>query len=148
MRWQYTKAASYWASASVGNWAARFYRFIRLDVEEKQRELEEPLTHASTRAESAALALLALGRVEDAAAVLQDFADHAARSALDTWNELFEVLIAKYRDGYRVVDLSSPVFEQEFLFYPYWWLKISGFFKNVRRRRHSMLMRQQSQMMP
>lgn len=130
--WQYTRRASYWAAASVGNWATRFYRYIRVDVEATQKELEDPLIHASQRAEAEALALLALGRVADAGTALQTFADGTAKTALDAFNTLFETLIAKYRDGYRVLDLASPNFEQEYLFYPMWWLKLSGFFRIVR----------------
>jgi hypothetical protein len=48
---------------------------------------------------------------------------------LDTWHELFETLVAKYRDGYKVPDLTSAVFTQEYLFYPKWWLQLAGFFK-------------------
>lgn len=44
---------------------------------------------------------------------------------------LFEFLIARYRDGYKVKDMLSPILEQEFLFYPYWWLQVSGFFKHT-----------------
>jgi len=27
--------------------------------------------------------------------------------------------------------MLSPILEQEFLFYPYWWLQVSGFFKHT-----------------
>ena len=33
----------YWAAAAVGNWATRFYKYIRVDVEEQQIALELPL---------------------------------------------------------------------------------------------------------
>lgn len=79
----------------MGNWATRFYRYIRVDVEATQKTLEDPLVHASQRAESEALALLAMGRVSDASAALQAFADSTARTALDSFNALFETLIAK-----------------------------------------------------
>ena len=32
----------------------------------------------------------------------------------------------------QVKDLTAPLFAQEYLFYPLWWLRVSGFFDNVR----------------
>ena len=32
----------------------------------------------------------------------------------------------------QVQDLTAPLFAQEYLFYPLWWLRVSGFFDNVR----------------
>lgn len=40
--------------------------------------------------------------MEGASATLSAQAHGAAKAALDAWNALFEVLIAKYRDGYKV----------------------------------------------
>lgn len=160
-----------------------------------------------TQKQQQALALLATGDMEGCSATLSAQAHVAARTALDAWNALFETLIAKYRDGYKVrwigwegvsrigreglvggwlgaswdlvlvffvwkgllggclwwllpsllpaflpiplpnflthtlsqthkhtqvLDMTAPKFAQEFLFYPLWWLKVSGFFNIVR----------------
>jgi dipeptidase len=37
---QYTRRSTYWVAALVGNWATRFYKYIRQDVEAKQVEVE------------------------------------------------------------------------------------------------------------
>ena len=49
-----------------------------------------------------ALAMLAMGDMNGATELLQTFSSTAAETALKTWNNLFEMLIAKYRDGYKV----------------------------------------------
>ena len=104
---QYSKTCSFWASAVVGNWASRFYKYIRIDVEAKQAELEGALVHEAGVAEDRALELLALGRAQEASLTLQDMANTAAAKALTTWNELFEVsewasdLVADFWGGRR-----------------------------------------------
>lgn len=142
---QYAKSSAFWAAAAVGNWASRFYRFIREDVEAAQAALEGPVASTTEEAETQvgnqsigscaggwvvrhfawwedttnqcprlfrvawsgetnkqALALLATGDMEGCSATLSAQAHSAAKAALDAWNALFEVLIAKYRDGYKV----------------------------------------------
>jgi hypothetical protein len=59
-------------------------------------------TKPNQTAKSKALALLATGDMEGCSATLSAQAHGAAKRALDAWNALFEVLIAKYRDGYKV----------------------------------------------
>jgi len=73
------------------------------------------------------------GDDEKASSLLGDYSKFNGEKVKDTWFELFETLIAKYRDGYRVNDLTSPKFQQDFLFYPKWWLMVSGFYTLVRR---------------
>lgn len=128
---KYERRSNYWSAASVGNWATRFYRYIRQDVEESQRTIEGPLMLQADMTDKAAMENLATGDMKGAEEVLKGQADLAAKVALDTWNGLFEFLIARYRDGYKVKDMLSPILEQEFLFYPYWWLQVSGFFKHT-----------------
>jgi hypothetical protein len=127
---KYAKDCNYWAAAVVGNWATRFYRYIREDVEATQAAIEPPLALQTEESETQALARLATGDMDGAADVLRLQAEAAAGVALSTWNTLFDFLIARYRDGYKVKDMLSPLFEQEYLFYPLWWLELSGFFNH------------------
>ncbi len=128
---KYAKDCNYWAAAVVGNWATRFYRYIREDVQATQAAIEPPLALQMEESETQALARLATGDMDGAAEVLRLQAEAAASVALATWTDLFEFLIARYRDGYKVKDMLSPLFEQEYLFYPLWWLEISGFFNHT-----------------
>jgi len=83
---QYTDTCNYWAAASVGNWATRFYRYIRQDVEAAQQSLEAPLFHEAETSDSQAMAMLATGDMEGAREVLAEQAGKAAEVALRTWN--------------------------------------------------------------
>jgi len=44
----------YWGAAAVGNWATRFYKYIRVDVEAKQREVEDPVFYEVVSSNGAA----------------------------------------------------------------------------------------------
>jgi hypothetical protein len=40
------------------------------------------------------------------------------------------LLITKYHDGYIAQDLDTPNLKMKKLFYPKWWLDLTGFWKN------------------
>ena len=83
---KYEKGSNYWSAATVGNWATRFYRFIRQDVEESQRKIEGPLMLQAEMTDRTAMEKLATGDMKGAEEVLSGQADLAAKAALDTWN--------------------------------------------------------------
>jgi len=87
--------------------------------------------------EAGAFELFQQGDLGNASKLLMDYSKDNAGYVKETWLELFDMLIAKYRDGYKVNDMNSPWFSQTFLFYPFWWLQISGFYAVVSHRLYS-----------
>ena len=45
----------------------------------------------------------------------------------NAWRDLFPELLTKYRDGY-VMDPSGPTIQFTRMFYPKWWLDLTGYF--------------------
>ena len=83
--------------------------------------------------EGIATVLVTEGKADEASILLGEYSKKETKKVQETWLDLFEMLIAKYRDGYRVKDMTSPHFQQDYLFYPKWWLMVSGFYTLVRR---------------
>ena len=46
------------------------------------------------------------------------------------WNDLFPVILTTYHDGYIAEDLNATTINMVKMFYPYFWLKAVGFYKN------------------
>ena len=53
-----------------------------------------------------------------------------ATTIVSTWRDLLPLLITKYHDGYIAQNLDTPSLKMKKLFYPKWWLDLTGFWKN------------------
>jgi hypothetical protein len=122
--------SSYWRFASVGNWLARWFKYAILDVRAVQVALEDQLFAEMAGAEAAVAAAEegGLSAAEAAEALTAVSHDHAARF-MERYSKLFEELIARYHDGYRLENPEATVIKMDKLFYPKWWLEVAGFFR-------------------
>jgi len=125
--YKFDHRSTFWRFASVGNWAARFFKFAIHDVREVQQSVEGQIYSQRKEVEDKAVEAAKDGKMKEAEGVLSDYSASAADLIVSSYSELFETLIARYHDGYKLDDSGNKVVMNK-LFYPRWWLKVSGFF--------------------
>jgi dipeptidase len=126
--WHYDTDSVFWRACAVGNWAAHFFKYAIVDVRETQKKLEDRAFDNQARVEAEALAAIQIGDKVAADSILSKFSADHCDTYRDTYNELFNFLIAKYHDGYSLADPNSFTgIDMRRLFYPKWWLKVAGF---------------------
>jgi hypothetical protein len=97
------------------------------DVRAVQRGLEDKVFAEMAAAEAEAARALHDGDKAGADAVVAAHSAQHAASVMGAYSALFETLIARYHDGYRMADADATVIDMQRLFYPKWWLKVAGF---------------------
>ncbi|OQS05937.1 peptidase [Thraustotheca clavata] len=117
--------AAYWAFATVGNWASRFYMYAMPSVQAVQRSLEQNilLTQALIRANIQNSVNQSWSRE-----YLTTTSATIATTTITTYSKLFGQLVAEYHDGYHMQALDSSSIKPNSLFYPEWWLDQVGYF--------------------
>lgn len=127
----YTKSSTYWSFSAVGNWMAKARRYIYPDVVAAQLTLETPLLENQFDLEAHATSLVEAGDCEGAAALLTSVSDTAAQDALTTYQDMFELFISKYHDGYVMDHPNDDIVKNERLFYPKEWMDAVFFFQSL-----------------
>lgn len=113
-----TVDSQWWASTMVANWMrGNTFRFSIRDVSGAQLALEKKF----------ASELAALPSDVDAETA-DKFNAKVARTALETWNRLYDKLVAKYHDNYRFSAAKRTEIDVLKYFYPKKWLEQVGFF--------------------
>lgn len=124
---KYDTSVSFWNFLAAGNYASRFYRFAIRDINALQSRLFESSMSIVQRVE----AEIRAGTTGKAAAKLLTAAtDKAAEEISTSWRDLLPQLIGKYHDGYETTETTSPHVVMKKLFYPSWWLRMTGYFNN------------------
>jgi dipeptidase len=126
----FDKTSSFWVNALVGNWAARFYKFIHPEVEKTQLAFEKRIDGMQSGVHTEA-ARLKKEQGDDAMRVfLTERTSAFAQEGVETFWTLFEHLVTIYHDGYEMTNLDTASIRAKKLFYPKWWLERVGFFKS------------------
>lgn len=137
---KYSSDVSFWNFLACGNWANRFYRYAQPVVKDLHDSLEEEYVSEAKILEQTALDLLKICKKENnceknkvdvkITEMLTEFTKARGQQTSDAYRDLFPVLITKFHDGIEATNLDTPAFTFSKLFYPKWWLKSSGYFKN------------------
>ncbi|CAM9850452.1 unnamed protein product [Scytosiphon promiscuus] len=128
---RFSKEASYWAFSVVGNWAERYRMYAHVDVAAHQSQLEEPLFAGQVELEEAAAALVMDGDVDGARAMLAHHTNDSAVAAVSSYHTLFDTLVARYHDGYKMDDPAAEIVKMNKMFYPKTWLEGVGYFETL-----------------
>lgn len=154
--YKYDSSVSFWNFLAVGNYAceplpfstslalkaptspraARFYKYAMRDVQALQSSLMESHLAAKASLEGHVLSLLAADPYspESNGAVvnlLTAFTNQQANAVVTAWKSLLPHLITKYHDGYIATKLDTSSLQMKKMFYPKWWLDLTGFWKNA-----------------
>jgi dipeptidase len=127
---QYNPKSAWWNFCVVGNYAGRFYMFAMEPVRQLQHRLESELL-LSANAFEASLRPLFKDVEKNRQAIVSKITDFTVQKGdyvSKEWENLFPVLLASYRDGYKVSGFHNATIEIKRLFYPRWWLETTGFF--------------------
>jgi len=130
---------AWWAYCALGNYAQRSYSYIIEDINAAQRLWESRLWTQQAEIEKAVVERLrsahnngadigdehALAHVRNQ---LTKYANGIAEEITADWWSLFDRVITKFHDGYRMDDLHSDLLKPTKLFYPMWWLQQVGYF--------------------
>lgn len=115
---------AWWAFASVTNLAEKMYVHMQQDVMMEQRtreaEYQRQVDELDHRLASSSTATAALSAVTD-------YTVTVSQQAVDSWWQLHDRLMCKYRDGQSLVSATLPV-NSDPLFYPVWWLQTVGYY--------------------
>lgn len=102
-----------------------------------QRELIDYSIEKITKAESTATDIINHSTYNGVSygnsgviAILTAVTNEVAANILLSWRDLLPKLITKYHDGYRADDLDTGSIRMVKLFYPKYWLDVTGYFNN------------------
>eukprot|EP01035_Chromulina_nebulosa_P019906 gene19906-25861_t len=152
---KFDSSVSYWNFCLVGNYASKFYKYAMKDVKELQNNLQVQANYAINNVEAAMIRLLSFdyrklsepNTETDVPLTDSEIVDineegsikHAVIKALtavtkeqghkvvDAWRDFFPVLVTRYHDGYQADNLDQKDIKMRKLFYPLWWLDITGY---------------------
>lgn len=123
----YDSSVSFWNFLAAGNYATRCYSYAIRDINALQASLMEASLALANRVEAE---VLAGTQGEALVKLLTTATDQAATTIVDAWRNLLPALITKYHDGYEAQDLTAPHITMKRLFYPLWWLQLTGYFNS------------------
>jgi len=121
------KRANFWAFLSVGQWCAQWFSYTQPTIEANQAKFENKWFEEQATNEALALEIGGFGGDMAVRGYLTDFSEAQAAAVLKNWWELFDTVIATWRDGYHVLDFKVETYAPVSLFYPKWWLEKVGF---------------------
>jgi dipeptidase len=121
----YDSSVSFWNFLAAGNYASRWYSYAIRDIQDLQGRLHETSLSLTNRVEAE---VLAGTQGEGLVKLLTAASDQMATTIVDGWRDLLPQLITKYHDGYEAQDLTAPHITMKRLFYPLWWLQMTGYF--------------------
>lgn len=122
--------SSWWGASAVGNWMEKSYMHISEDVRYEQYVHEINLLKEAASFE-AEVALIAAQDPVNARNRVTQYTVEVGKRLSKEWYDLFYFLVAKYKDGARIEDFHSEVFEANPLFYPFDWLKHTNYWENA-----------------
>lgn len=134
------RRSTFWAATILEGWMEKCYRLISVDVAIAQRDLEQLQLQKVTELEARALELVSQSSssrldvdVKSVSGVelvklLSDFSQDNGNAALQTWWSLFDTLVVKFHDGFRIDNIHVETLIPQPVFYPLPWLKAVGYF--------------------
>jgi dipeptidase len=125
--YQLTRDSLWWAATAVSNYMERMWCYMVEDVTAAQKDIETQELSDTQAAEEEAAALLQVD-ADKAKAYLTAYQINNSKKYVPSWWALFDHLITKYHDGYRIDDFHAETMNPTALFYPMEWLKQVGFF--------------------
>jgi dipeptidase len=100
--YQYSRESIWWTVTCVQNWMERMYMYMIQDVKLAQADVETTLRTQQDELESSLLKMNDQKANEQTIQLLTRYQNHLAEDFAKSWWKLFEHLITKYHDGYRV----------------------------------------------
>lgn len=128
---KYDPSVAFWNFCAVGNYAARFYNVAMKEVHSLQMALEDEVFAATEAVEESVKRLIINGDTTGACLQLGQLMNQQATNVASAWSSLLGNLFTHFHDGYHASGLDAPTINMERLFYPEWWLKAVGYFKNI-----------------
>jgi hypothetical protein len=106
----------------------RMFMYMAVDVKAAQKRVEEEQLSGAVEVENQVVDLLKAGDSVSAKEQLTTFQNSNSAKYAQTWVNLWETLLCKYHDGYRLMNYHTETFVSDTLFYPFEWLSAVGFF--------------------
>ena len=127
---KFDSSVSFWNFCLIGNYMSHMYEYIIQDVRAAQQKFEGEMSEHVKGIEKRVTTLLSSGSgsEDEAIKLLDDFTSSSGEKAVNTWRDLFPVIITKYHDGYTAMNLTSPTINMHRNGYSEWWLKKVGYF--------------------
>ena len=119
----YDPESAWWTFNLVANYATIKYSYIIKDIESRQQKLENNEFKQEPMIEKKATAYWRQGKKEQCRNYLTTYCEKNAADVMASWRKLWEQLIVKYNDGYRI----GPNGEKDKMGYPAKWLKAVGY---------------------
>jgi len=136
----FNRQSSFWAVTTMEGWMEKCYKLTQVEVGKAQIDLEREEEQESKIIEKKVMALLASKKEDDndnenapekihekVVNMLTDFTVNNGNRALDRWWNLFESLITKFHDGFRVDNVNVDTIAPQPVFYPFYWLEATGY---------------------
>lgn len=147
---QYDTVSAWWNFCAAGNFATRFYYFTVGAIKNLQQEIQVQLDTATSTLESRVLLMTEAavtagvvtadgsmtvnsatdkdGWVTEAIDLITECTDKSGKMVSDSWRDFLPLLFATYRDG-QIFTLNGTAIHRKSMFYPKWWLDMTGYFK-------------------
>ena len=141
----------FWNYLVVNNYASRFYNFAIGDIKALQKSLQDMSFQAVKEFEDNVKKLIQKEHEEDYYAEkyggvtgLPALSEKLQKKIVDlmnglsiwqveavsgAWRDYFPELVTKIHDGYWATDLKGKNIKMNKMFYPKWWLTVTGYFK-------------------
>lgn len=119
----YTNTFAWWLFNFSSNWVSHFYKYAIVDLQKKQKELEDYLFQEQEIAEKRAIQLYKKNKVLASKFLSKNSIDKASM-VLEKWDSFNKFLVEKYNDGY----INKPQIGQ-MVGYSKEWLKVAEYDK-------------------
>eukprot|EP00518_Triparma_eleuthera_P000726 CAMPEP_0182463258 /NCGR_PEP_ID=MMETSP1319-20130603/7237_1 /TAXON_ID=172717 /ORGANISM="Bolidomonas pacifica, Strain RCC208" /LENGTH=704 /DNA_ID=CAMNT_0024662777 /DNA_START=101 /DNA_END=2212 /DNA_ORIENTATION=- len=121
------RRSCWWAFSAVGNYAAQWFSFTIGEIRAMQGKLEEGWFQGQEEVEALALTIQGYGGDVAARGYLTEWSAAQAEMVRAEWWEFLDYMMGKYRDGMKMADVKVDMIKPTKLFYPRWWLEMTGF---------------------
>ena len=155
---KYDNEIPFWNYLAVNNYGSRFYKYAIPDIKDMQSILDHQLIDAVEEFESNVEALMkdvgeehavkegststsnansishevaklvSEGEKDTVTVMMDAFCAEQVSKVSKAWRDLLPQLITKFHDGYIAETLTGPAITMTKIFYPKWWLQVSGYF--------------------
>ena len=141
----------FWNYLVVNNYASRFYNYAIGDIKALQKRVQDMSFKAVKDFEQSVMKLIEAehegnyyaekyggvtglpelsGKLQAKIVdLLNGLSIWQAEAVSGAWRDYFPQLVTKIHDGYWASDLDQPDIKMNKMFYPKWWLKVTGYFK-------------------
>lgn len=132
--YRFTSSSTWWVFSAVSNYAEKAWRYIFNDIAQERDRIESAIDVDVDRVErkvflssSTSPVLSATSKeskaINNSLEALGQLTEQIAQQLHKDWWALFEHLLGKYHDGYRLDEPHNPEYTATPLFYPVWWLR-------------------------